>query len=154
MNVCYLIALKIYLLGPIRLVIKSEFTASTISNRLCILVQQAGAATVPAAGPLISRRCTECKDHVDAFKWTCADVSRDGEYICAAAVAADKHIIYVWQAAGGHIASVLEGPEGGLDWCGWHPDPGRCVAVVKFIFSIYYTGITPGKFNLFSICKA
>lgn len=78
---------------------------------------------------MISRSCTECKDHVDAFKWCCADVSRDGEYVCAGAVAADKHIIYIWQASGGHVASVLEGPDGGLEWCGWQPDPGRCASI-------------------------
>lgn len=89
----------------------------------------AGAEEEPTAGAVIDRRCTECKDHVDAFKWCCADVSRDGEYICAGAVAPDKHIIYVWQAAGGHVASVLEGPDGGLQWCGWQPDPGRCAPV-------------------------
>jgi hypothetical protein len=83
-------------------------------------------SAAPRAGTIIDRRCTECKDHVDAFKWSGADLSRDGEYICAAAVAPDKHIIYIWQATGGHVASVLEGPDGGLEWCGWQPDPGRC----------------------------
>jgi hypothetical protein len=91
---------------------------------------QAEGATAAAGrnGTIVDRNVTEVKDHVDAFKWTTADLTRDGEYMCAGADAKDKHIIYIWQAQGGIPVRVLEGPPIGLQACSWLPDPSRCAA--------------------------
>lgn len=77
-------------------------------------------------GALFDGQAEECKDHAGPFKWCSADLSRDGEFICGAAVVKDRHIIHVWQARGSHIAAVLEGPQVGMVACAWHPDSSRC----------------------------
>eukprot|EP00892_Ulva_mutabilis_P007469 jgi/Ulvmu1/5094/UM021_0111.1 len=79
------------------------------------------------AGPLFDGHIEECKDHAGPFKWCSADLSRDGEFICGAAVVKDRHIVHVWQARGSHIAAVLEGPQVGMVSCAWHPDSSRLI---------------------------
>ena len=58
--------------------------------------------------------------------WSCAEQSRDGEYVCGGAAVRDQHIIRIWEARSATLALVLEGPPVGLQSVAWHPDPSRC----------------------------
>jgi hypothetical protein len=63
---------------------------------------------------------------VSSNKWSCAEQSRDGEYICGCAVTKDEHVIRIWEAGSGALAVVLEGPSVGLHSVSWLPSPSRC----------------------------
>jgi hypothetical protein len=72
------------------------------------------------------------RDPINNSKWSCAEQSRDGEYVCAGAIVKDQHVIRVWESHGASLAVVLEGPPVGLRSVYWHPDPSRCALEVLF----------------------
>ena len=69
---------------------------------------------------------TEFRDPMHSGKWTCAQQSRDGEYVVGATSHKDQHVIRVWEARGAALAVVLEGSTVGLHTVSWLPDPSRC----------------------------
>jgi hypothetical protein len=73
---------------------------------------------------------TEFRDPVNASKWSCGEVSRDGEFVCGGAAAKDAHVVRVWEAHGAQLAIVLEGPAVGLRSVAWHADPSRCARAI------------------------
>jgi hypothetical protein len=85
---------------------------------------------------LLELSTSECKDHVHSLKWQCAQLSRDGEYICGGALVRDRHIIHLWESSGAHMASVLEGPQVALVSVAWHPDPSRCGPPIALVLVV------------------
>lgn len=80
-----------------------------------------------SGGPAALLTCgTDYREPINNSRWTCAALSRDGEYICAGASGKEQHVIRVWEAAGASLAVVLEGPPVGLRSVTWLPDPSRC----------------------------
>lgn len=88
------------------------------------------------AGALFDGNIEECRDHAGPFKWRSADLSRDGEFICGAAIVKGRHIVHLWQSRGCHIAAVLEGPQVGMVACAWHPDSSRSVLLCYSVLAL------------------
>lgn len=82
----------------------------------------------PNGAPLLEGGVSEFRDAVDTFRWLKGAVTRDGAFLAAPAVASERHIVHVWDAATAQLAVVLEGPQVGVRACHWHPDPARCAA--------------------------
>lgn len=79
----------------------------------------------PLLGPV-----SELRDPVNQSKYTSAALSRDGEYLLAAAASKTGHVIRVWDSHTSAVAVVLEGPARGLQCAVWHPDPARCAPAI------------------------
>ena len=78
--------------------------------------------------PALLGPVSELRDPVNNSKYSSAALSRDGEYLLAAAASKTHHVLRVWDSRSSAVAVVLEGPAVGLQSAVWHPDPARCAA--------------------------